>query len=264
MALGPQLTSVLKRYGLESLTDWASQALIKGYSQEQILLEMWDRPEFQTRFAGIFQRERDGWPPVSVEEYLSYESTAQALAATWNLALSKQEVDNLIGNNVSATELENRFQIAATAVYDSDAETRNELSRLFNIDIGGQMRYFMDPKAELGTLQQQYRMGEIAGAALRSGYGQITREQAARLQSAGLERNSALTAFGQLTSMAELFSPLDFGEGILDEDTQIEFAAGSATAAQAIERRAERRTAEFEGGGSYASGDTGFATGSAS
>ncbi len=263
MAVGPQLAAILKRYGLESLTDWASQALIKGLSQDQIMLEMWDRREFRDRFAGMFMRENNGYPPTSVEEYLSYETMAQSLASTWGMTLTKKETDTLIGNNVSAQEVEQRFNLIGTAVYDADNETRTELERLFNVDTGQLMRYYMDPKAELPTLQQQYRMGEIAGAALRSNYGQITKAQAARLQQAGLDRDASITAFGQLKAMSELFSPIDFGENIIDEDTQIEFAAGSATAAQDIETRARRRTAEFGGGGSFASSESGFATGSA-
>lgn len=264
MAVGPQLAAVLKRYGLESLTDWASQALIQGWSNDQVMLQMWDRPEFRTRFAGIFTRETAGYPPISVDEYLSYENMAQSLASTFGMSLTKQETDTLIGNNVSAREVEDRFQIVASAVYESDTETRGELERLFSITPGNLMRYWMDPKKELPTLQQQYRMGEIAGAALRSGYGELTKAQAQRIQEAGLNREASLTAFGQLKAMSELFSPLDFGENIIDKDTQVEFAAGSADAAQEITKRAERRTAEFSGGGSYAGGQSGFATGSAS
>lgn len=261
--IGPQLQSVLERYGLSDLSDWASQALVQGKSEEQIMLEIYDQPTFRTRFAGIFTRETSGLAPISIDQYLEYEQMAGSLGSTWGLNLSKSEVDALIGNDVSPQELEQRFTIAATAVYESDVETRSELSRLFNIGSDQLMRYWMAPQQELGTLQQQYRMGEIAGAALRSGFGQIDQSQASRLQQSGITRDQAATGFGQLASMAELFSPLDSGEDAITLDEQVDILTGDAAVAKEVEQRANRRKAEFEGGGGFASGDQGFSTGEA-
>lgn len=263
MALGPQLTAILKRYGLESLTDWASQALIENKSQEQIMLEIYDQPAFRTRFAGMFKRETAGYPPISIDDYLNYETVASSLGTTWGMALSKEEVDNLIANNVSAQELEQRFTIAATAIHESDQDTRNELSRLFNINNDQLMRYWMEPSKQLGVLQQQYRMGEIAGAALRTGFGQLNANQAQRLQQAGLNRESAVTGFSELAGMSELYTPLDEGEEAITVDTQLGLLTGDVDAVEEVERRQARRKGEFEGAGSYATGQEGFSTGSA-
>jgi hypothetical protein len=260
---GPQLNEVLRRYGLESLAGWASRAVINGWSPEQIMLELYQRPEFKTRFSGIFVRESKGLPPMSVDEYLQYESTVHALANTYGMPLSKTEIDDMIGNDVSAMEVERRINIAATAVYDSDAETKAEMERLFGVGTGQLMKYWMDPKKELPALQTQYRQAEIAGAALRTGYNQLTQSQTQRLQEVGLTRDQAAQGFGQLAAMDELFNPMDMGEVPISQDMQIDFLAGNADAAQAIEDRVEKRQAEFEGGGQFASGREGFATGSA-
>ncbi len=262
-SIGPQLQAILERYGLTDLIGWASEAIIQGKSDDQIMLELYDQPTFQQRFAGIFSREAAGLPPMSVDEYLQYETIASSLGSTFGMNLTKAEIDQLISNDVSVQELEERFNIAATAVYESDAETRGELERLFNINQEQLMRFWMDPKAELGRLQQQYRMGEIAGAALRTGFGQITGTQAGRLQEAGLTQEQALSGFGQLASMSELFSPLDAGENNISQDQQIDVLTGDANAAQTIERRQARRKAEFEGTGGFASGQSGFSTGEA-
>lgn len=261
--IGPQLNEVLRRYGLESLTGWASRAVINGWSPEQIMLELYNRPEFKTRFPAIFQREQNGLPPISVDEYLQYENVVTSLASTYGMPIAKNEIDDMISNDVSATEAEKRINIAATVVYDSDAETKNELQRLWGITPGQQMKYWMDPKKELPALQSQFRQAEIAGAALRSGYNQITQQQAQRLQEAGLDRDAAAQGFGSLAAMGELFDPMDMGEVAINQETQIEFLAGDADAGKQIEQRAEKRKAEFEGGGQFASGNQGFATGSA-
>lgn len=263
MALGPQMTAILKRYGLESLADWASNALIEGKSQDQILLEMYDQQAFKTRFAGMFAREAKGLNPISIDEYLSYENVAQSLGSTWGLNLSKQEVDDLIANDVSAQELESRFTIAATAVYEDAPETRSELTRLFGIGTENLMRYWMDPKRELGNLQQQYKMGQLAGAALRTGFGQITLSQAERLQQAGLTEDQAMQGFGQLETMSGLFDRIDANEEDFTIDEQLGLLTGNADAAKKAEERARKRKAEFEGAGGFAAGSEGFATGTA-
>lgn len=263
MALGPQMTAILKKYGLESLTEWASQMMIQGKSEDEIMLSMYEQQAFKTRFAGMFARETNGYPPVSIDEYLEYEGMASALSTTWGMNLSKAEVDNLIANNVSARELEQRYTIAATAVYEAAPETRSELTRLFGIGQENLMRYWMDPKQHLGVMQQQYKMGELAGAAMRSGFGQLNLSQAQRLQQAGLDEGQALTGFGELFRNRELFTPLDEGEELITTDEQLGLLTGDAEAASKIGKRQERRKAEFEGGGGYVTGQEGFATGTA-
>ena len=263
MALGPQMEAILKRYGLESLTEWASNALIQGKSQEEIMLEIYDQPAFKTRFAGMFAREKAGFTPVSIDEYLEYETMASSLGTTWGMNLSKAEVDNLIAKNVSVRELEQRFTIAASAMYEDDSNVRNELTRLFGINQENLMRYWMDPKTTLGTLQQQYKMGEIAGAAMRTGFGQLTRSQALRLQGAGVTEETAVTGFGELRRSMELFTPLDEGEDVISVDEQIGLIAGDADSQRRIEDRQARRKAEFEGAGGYATSQEGFSTGTA-
>lgn len=263
MAIGPQLAAILKRYGLESLTDWASQALLEDKSQDQILLEMYDQQAFRERFAGMFAREASGYKPISIDDYLNYETTVESLASTWGMRLSKQEVDGLIAGDVSAREVEQRFTIAASAVYEDGPEIKSELERLFGIGQEQLMRYWMDPRRELGNLQQQYRMGEIAGAALRTGFGQLNQSQVQRLQEAGITRESANEGFGQLATMSDLYTPLDEGEDAITVDEQLGVLTGDVAATQKLEARSQRRKAEFEGAGGFAAGRDGFATGAA-
>lgn len=254
---------VLKRYGLTSLIGWAGAMIIHDIGPEQFMLELWKRPEFHQRFPAIQAREKAGLPPLNPEQYLEYERVAASLGSTWGLKLSKAEVDNLLVNDVSPQELEQRFTIAGDAVYNADAETKAELGRLFNISTGNLMRYWMDPKKELGALQNQYRMGELAGAALRTSWGQLNQAQAQRLMESGMDRESATAGFQQMMTMKELFTPLDESEENFTINDEVEFLAGDAAIANRVERQAERRAAEFQGTGGYAGGREGFATGTA-
>ena len=263
MALGPILTELLKRYGLTSLTNWASQAIIGGLSPEEIELQLRDRPEFKSRFAGMFTLEALGQPPISVDEYLAYETTAHALAAMWGVHLNKDEVDGLIGGQVSNVELQKRFDLAAEALYESPPETIAELQRMGGANPGQLIKFFMDPKKELGVMQSQFRQATLAGIALRTGYGQLTQLQAQRLADVGLTREGAQEGFGQLVEMRELFDPIDVTEEKITQESQVEFLAGDIEAGLDIQKRQRKRIAEFEGSSGFASGREGFAVGTA-
>ena len=113
MAVPPILEDTLRRYGLLSLLDWAANAIINSWSPDQIVLEMYKRPEFKTRFPAIFELEAAKKPAISVQEYLAYEKTAASMAAMWGVELNKDEVDGLISNLVSPIELEKRFDLTA-------------------------------------------------------------------------------------------------------------------------------------------------------
>lgn len=263
MAVPPILEDTLRRYGLSSLLDWAAAAIINSWSPDQIVLEMYKRPEFKKRFPAIFELEAQNKPAISVEEYLSYEKTAHSMAAMWGTELSKDEVDGLIANLVSPIELESRFDLGAEALYESDDETISELSRMSGADMGKLIKFFMDPKKEIGTLQSEFRQAQIAGVALRTGWGRLTQQQAERLRETGMDREGAQTAFSTLASMGEVFSPFSRTESGISQERQIEFLAGDVDAAREIEARVAKRKAEFEGTGGFAAGEQGFATGTA-
>ncbi len=258
------ITQVLQQYGLGSLTDWALQAIVNDWSQDQILLELYKRDEFKKRFAGMFAREASGLSPVSVDEYIAYEKMAHAGAAMWGMTLSKDEVDNLIANDVSNIEFNARLDLTAEAVFQSDDETLAELTRMNpNVSSGDLMRYFMNPKEELGKLQSSFRQAQIAGAALRTGWGQLTQEQASRLQEVGLTREQSQTGFSQLARMDQIMNPFSISEDIITEEEQVAFLAGDVDAAAKIETRQRQRVGEFAGSGSFAQSQSGFAVGEA-
>lgn len=262
MAVGPQLAAVLKRYGLQGLTTWASNALIFGYSEDQILLELYDRPEFIARFPAIKAREKAGLDPISPEDYLSFENTAQSLGRIWGLDLTKKETDDLLANGTSPVELEKRFDIVGAAVM-ADVETRQSLQRIYGVTTGDLMRYWMRPRETLSDLQTKFRTGEIAGAALRAGYGEITREQGERLASTDLSREQAMTGFGELVRNQELFEAMSSMESDISQASQIELLAGDQDVATEVEKRSRERKGVFEAGGSFAQSKEGFAVGSA-
>lgn len=263
MAVSPLIQRILRQYGLESLAGWASNAVIMGWNDDQLMMELYERPEFHNRFKGIKMLEKNGYAPISPDQYLEYEASVRAAGRMWGFEPTQDEIDQMIGNGISPMEAEERMNIVGIATYEAPPEVRSELQRLYNIPQGDMMRYWMNPKETLGRLQQQYRTGEIAGAALRSGYGQLTADQAGRLQGAGMTAQQAISSFTDLVQMEELFDSLSMNEAEITQASQVEWLAGNADIGQQVERRAAERKAEFAGSSGFASGEEGFAVGEA-
>lgn len=266
--LGPLMQQLLNRYGLGGLSNWLSAAVIRGWSEEEIKLKLWDTPEFRNRFPGIFIRITKGRPPMTVDEYMEYEERSRLMTAAIGYRITNDEITQLIGSDVALPELEERVSLAATAVYDSDNETTHELGRLWGITNNEMMRYWLDPTKELPRLQQQYKMAEIAGQFRRASWGEITETQAKRLQEGGFDRERALEGARTLVQMEGLFSPIDETESLIGANEQVELLMGNAATELKVQSRAEKRIAEFQGGGTFAEGQDEygvgkFATGSA-
>lgn len=259
--LGPIMNQLLRRYGLQGLTNWMSAAIVRGWSEEEIQLKMWDTPEFRNRFPGIFIRIKKGRPPMAVDEYLDFENKARLMTAAIGFRISNDEITQLIGNDVALPELEERVTLAATAVYDSDNETTAQLQRLWGITSGDMMRYWMDSTKEFPRLQQQYKMAEIAGQFRRARYGDITEGQALRLAEGGFDRDKALEGAQTLVQLKGLFNPIDENEALISQAHQIEFLMGAANVEDELKKRVEKRQAEFKGGGEYTSGEDRFGVG---
>lgn len=262
MAVSPILQAALARYGLQSLVDWASEQLILGHAEDQILLELYDRPEFHARFPSIKAREVKGYPPISPEDYLAYEQGIYALSTQWGMTINKSTIDNMIANNKSFREAEEVVSIAAAAVFEDDSETRQAIRDIYpEITDGDLINYWMD--TNLGTIQQKYRAAQLGGAAVRSGYGNLTREQAERLAQSGLDRSTALGGFAELVANEQLFQSTINTEDEIGRDAQLELIAGNATTAGQIKRRVQSRLADYQGSTTFAAGQEGFAVGSA-
>lgn len=256
--------TVLQQYGLSSLFDWAIGGLQQGWSAEEFDIRLRELPEFRSRFPAIHEREQEGLPPLSPEEYVDYERTAHQLGNLYGIPITQDIINRQLSQDVSADELNQRFQTAAAAVFQEPRETREELTRLFGVTEGQMALYWMEPERQHQELQRRFAAGQLAGAAVRAGFtGRLTQEQALRLVESGLQPQQALGAFGQLQEERELFQRMGRGEEEIGQEEQIDLLTGSADVSRRVERRRRRRQAQFEATGGFAPGRAGFATGRA-
>lgn len=255
------LNRALSDFGLGGLADWAWSTYLNVGNIDQVMLELRDRPEYATRFAGM-RALRDKGRAITEAQYLDLERTYSQLYRAAGLPASfydgPDDFAALIGGEVAPTELRDRLQMATAAAYQAPAEVRAELSRMYGITEGGLTAFFLDPNRALPLLQQQFAAGTLAAASTRTGYGQLSREEAERLATLGLTEDAATRGFGELARSTELFGALP-GEGGTDigRNEQLGVLEGNAAAIERINRRKAQRVAQFQGGGGFVTGQQG-------
>jgi hypothetical protein len=254
------MSQLLERYGLGGLAPWLSGHIVNGTPIEEIELELYDRPEFINRFPAIRIRGRDGKPPLSVEEYLAYENSSRAMAKSFGVDITQEEINGSLVEEVSVQELQERFTIASKAVYQTDAATRQELQERYGIGIGDLTRYWLDPKKELPALQRRFVQADIAGTAVRTGYNrELSEDNLGTLYDRGVTAENAGQGFATLVQAEQLFGSADDTENDITVEDQLSLLTGDANVAGEVEKRGQKRAAKFQEGGGFSTGNTGVA-----
>jgi hypothetical protein len=257
------VTDFLKDMGLESLGTWVwhrYQQLGGGdLAVQQINQEIVDQPAFKARFPAYDKLAHEG-RAMSVAEMLSYERTAIGLMREAGLPSgfydTPEDVARFMANDISVNELQQRIT-QASSVAQAPSETKSQLQNLYGISQGDLTAYFLDPQKALPVLQQRYQAGQLAGAAQRTGFGQIDRTEAERLQSLGVTQEAAQQGFGQLASQRNLFLG-QVGESRVTSDQQMAAVfEQDAFARKRIQRRQEKAQNAFSGSSGFGAGNQG-------
>lgn len=256
------LKSLLDQYGLGSLADWAWQQLLENHSPNQILLDLYNQPEFKARFPGIEERQKKGLPPISPGEYIAYENAAGQImrAAGFPPGFYDHPDDftSFISNNVSVAEVSQRASLYQQAAYQAPPEVRQQLRDLYGITEGHIAAYLADPDRALPLIQQQYQAATIGGEATLQHFGPLSQSEAERLAALGVTDQQAAQGFGQVAHAAELFQSLPGEQDAPGRKTALGVVAGDQAAIDEVTRQGEKRKAQFQSGGSFATGKNGF------
>lgn len=256
------LQSILDDYGLGDLASWAWNGYLASGSPDMNTYqpELWSKiqktPVFKAKYPA-FQTLIDQGKGISVDAYRSYTSTVAELGHQYGIPPemygTPQAVANLLTKGVSASEANQRFQIAASAAYSAPAEVRAVLADQFGISGGGLTAYWLDPDKAEPMLQAQYTAAQVAGAAKIQGV-QTDFATASRLAAQGETFNSALASFGT----AKAIEGLQYAGGdAVTNDQTIGAAFGNQADKTAVTRAQKGRTAGFQGGGGVVDAATG-------
>lgn len=257
-----RLQTVLADYGLGSLGAAVQTWLVEGLSEAEIVQRMRDTTEFKTRFPAIEERKKKGLAPISPGEYVAYERQARQMMRAAGIPEgfydTQDDFRTFLENDLSLSELGDRVTLAANAAFKMPKEDRDALTR-WGMSPGDITAFWLDPDKAQPLLERKYAAAQLAGTGTRSGWGNLDETRASDLASQGVTAAQAEQGFGQLVNSRELFQSLDRTEDVIGEDEQLGAAFGGSVAAQRrIENRRRKRQGAFEGGGSFASSQSGL------
>lgn len=252
----PEATAIirdlLRTYGLESLTDWAMNAIAQGLTEAEIVQSMRARPEFEARFPAIAERERRGLSPISPGEYVEYETRAAQTGRFYNLPfnLDRDQIKELLAGDVSMVELESRIQDGFNRVATAPPQVREWFGQVYGASGDVALAAaFIDPDLAMPELAKRAAAAEVGGFGAMYGIGGIGRETAESVASLGVGRNEIQGGLDALSRQAGLYeetvteSP-DLAIGTEGIESQFGLDPG---AREAVRRRTDQRMAAFAG-----------------
>jgi hypothetical protein len=268
------LRFLLNRYGLLPLYDRAVEWMVSGIadSPERLEQELRSTPEFRTRFRGMIDREEAGMPPISIDEYLSYEDQAFQLMRSYGYPPGfydePDDFANLIAANVSVVELEQRLAGYAEVATLGRETVRQQLAQHIGetegtatgdlLATGDLAAWFADPERGLQAIRARVRAAGVSASAVQAGFGALSAEEGLRVGNV-LDENGALQAFAEVQRRRELLEAQAGETESLGRGVAVGAVAGAAASQQAIDRKAAQRRGQFQRGGSYAESQEGIA-----
>lgn len=255
------LRSYLAYLGLPAEEGWVLDQIIQGRSEDAIKLDLVRRPAFQARFPD-YQAHVDRGQAMTVDEMIAYEKAVGGMMHQYGMPGymydSPDDFAAWRGGQVSIAEMQQRLEKARAGWLTAPPEEKAYLERTYGLDDAGGTAFWFDPDRALPHLERAVGESLAAGAATRSGFGQLDQPQAGRIAELGVSREQAEQGFAGLARDRDLFQT-QAGEDAIDVDSQISATfAGDAQARARIEQRRRRRAGDYEQGGGFTATQTGL------
>jgi hypothetical protein len=220
----------------------------------QGILNMKALPVYQARFAGNQTRLKAGKNALSEADYLAQENAYGEYMKAYGVQSlgSRDQYATLIGNDVSATELNKRLNLAVDRVKNSDPEILKQLKTYYpSITDSDLVTYFLKPADALPDLEKKVATSEISAAAVGQGFA-ADMTGAAALQAFGVTREKALSGYQDIKTVLPVSERLSkiYGEAGLTYDRaagEAEFFKGDADAVERRRRLKELERSSFSG-----------------
>lgn len=260
-----RLTNLFKGYGIEGLATFINQRIMEDASEESVLIELYERPEYKLRFPGMESLRKKN-RTISEKEYIDIENAFVQTARFFDIPKgfydSADDFGNLIANEVSAKEFQDRLQIGQDVGKSLDPNVRSALKDFYGIGEGGITAYVLNADKALPILQKQAKAATIAGLAKSAGFNTIY-EMGKSEELAGMDAYAKLSeqqlkqGFGTAQAQRGVQQRLARIEGTAYNEQEALQATieGSAMAQLESKKRAERE-AVFRFGGRSGVGGT--------
>lgn len=257
------ILQTLDYYGLGNLAGWLHGQITQGFSANEITLNLYQTPQFNARFPAIALRKKEGLTPLSPTDYVNMENSYAQILHEAGLPSGfydkPEDFTNLIANDVSPSELQNRIQNAYTVVKSSPIEVRSAFKQFFGPSGDAALAsYVMNPKLAESALMKQVQAAQDAGIGTEFGFG-INKATAERLADINITPDAASTGFKQASMYQSLI------HGGIDEKKpfgQAGVVAGEFNTAPgadvALQQALLAKTADFSGSGQAEETNTGI------
>lgn len=251
-----RLVNMLASFDLGDLAGFVDRRIMQDASEEQVMLELYDQPEYQKRFPGM-KALREKGKTITEAEYIRDEKAFIQTARFFDLPKgfydSADDFGKLIGNLVSPKEYQDRLQVGQDLSRSLNPAVKNELINLYGVGEGDITAWVLDSERAAPLIQKQAKAAQFVGIARSAGFGLggITAQQAeniagtesyAKLSEAELSK--ALGAAGQLRSTQERLARLE-GTAYSEQEALSAVIEGSSEALLASQQRAQREAARF-------------------
>jgi hypothetical protein len=254
-----RLTAMFEGVGLGSLAKFINQRIMEDASEEAVLLELYEQPEYQTRFPGMKALRAKG-KTITEAEYIKDEKAFAQTARFFDVPVgfydTPDDFGKLIGNLVSPKEYQDRLQVGQDLARSMSPGARAQLQEFYNVGEGGITAYVLDPERALTLIQKQAKSAQFVGFGREKGFKLEGMTAAQAEQIVGTEAYAKLsaqqmqTALGQAAQLRQTQSRLTGIEGeVYNEGEALKAVIeGSPEAILASQQRAQREGARFGGG----------------
>ena len=261
------LLEEFNRYGLGALVEPLKGLVMDNVSPSEFSLRLQQTDAYKQRFSANADRIAKGLTALRPAEYLAMEDQYQNIMRNYGLPASYYSKDSLgtqagfnqlIANDVSSTELEDRVMTAQNRVQNANPEVAQALKAFYpDITNGDILAYALDPTKALDMIKRKVTAAEIGGAALSQGLttGAQSAENLARY---GITAAQAQQGYEQVAGMlprgsqlADIYKQDPYTQAVSEAD--VFGTAGSAVAKEKRKKLTALETAKFSGSSGAAS-----------
>jgi hypothetical protein len=258
-----RMTTLLSQYGLGNMAAWAETQLRNGATESEVMLSLYEQPEFKARFPAAYQNQTSGYLPLNPAQIIEYEKTARELFKQAGLNPSMytpQELQSFIVNNVSLNELQSRLTNGLNKVAQAPAEVRMAFGQYFGTNSNSAMaQLFLDPTKSLPELEKMAQTAFVGGIGKRFGVN-LAQQMAREIADTGVSDAAVWQGFAQINEMRPVFDETISEQVDMTAERQ---GVGSVfntdvNARAEIENRVRSRSSMLSGGGGVASTEQGI------
>jgi hypothetical protein len=249
------------RYGLGALVEPLKGLVMDNVSPSEFSLRLQQTDQYKKRFSANADRIAKGLTALKPAEYLAMEDSYQNIMRNYGLPASYYAKDSLgtqagfnqlIANDVSAVELEDRVMTAQNRVVNANPEVYKALKAFYpDITNGDILAYTLDPTKALDAIKRKVTAAEIGGAALAQG---LTTEAVAaeNLERYGITKQQAEQGYQAIGGMlprasqlADIYKQDPYTQAVAE--AEVFGTGGAASAAERRRKLTSLETAKFSG-----------------